>query len=95
MTIRKSIMFMLWLWIPALGNASQIVILDQTLHFKWKGLPVATIDFNVWLPVADQRASGSSSGTLPATALSAWPKTLIEVTGKTRGLLRLIEDYQS
>ncbi|MDC3124443.1 hypothetical protein OBB00_06980 [Gammaproteobacteria bacterium] len=95
MTIQKLMMFMLFLWIPALGNASQIVILDQTLHFKWKGLPVATIDFNVWLPVADQRASGSSSGTLPATALSAWPKTLIEVTGKTRGPLRLIEDYQA
>ena len=80
---------------PALGSAGQIVTLDQTLHFKWKGLPVATVDFKVALPVPDHHAMVSSNRSLSAAAPSVWPKTLIEVTGKTRGPLRLFEEYQA
>ena len=96
MTIQKSIMFMLYLFVPALGNAAQIVVtLDQTLHLKWKALPVATIDLKVALPLPNHHEMVSSNRTLSATAPSIWPKTLIEVTGKTRGALRLVEDYQA
>ncbi len=95
MTIQKAMMFMLHLFAPALGSAAQIVTLDQTLHFKWKGLPVATVDFKVALPHPDQQATVSSNRSVSATAPSVWPKTLIEVTGKTRGPLRFFEDYQA
>ena len=95
MTVQKLMMFMLYLAMPALSNAGQIVTLDQTLHFKWKGLPVATMDFKVSLPVPDHHAMTSSNTALPTAAASVWPKTLIEVTGKTRGPLRLVEDYQA
>lgn len=95
MTVQKLMMFMLYLAMPALSSAGEIVTLDQTLHFKWKGLPVATMDFKVSLPVPDHHAMTSSNRALPAAAASVWPKTLIEVTGKTRGPLRLMEDYQA
>ena len=95
MKIRKSMMIMLCLFMPCLGIAGQVVTLDQTLHFKWKGLPVATVDFNVALPHPDHQAIVSSNRSVSATAPSVWPKTLIEVTGKTRGPLRLFEEYQA
>ena len=95
MTIRTAMMFMLCVCTPALAIAGQIVTLDQTLHFKWKGLPVATMEFKVSLPVSDHHATASSTRALPNSAPSVWPKTLIEVTGKTRGLLSLVEDYQA
>ena len=69
MTIQKSMMFMLYLFLPAFGSAAQIVTLDQTLHFKWKGLPVATVDFKVALPVPDHQAMGSSNRSLSAQRL--------------------------
>ena len=81
---------MFCLLIPAGGLIAQVATLDQTLQFKWKGLPVATMDFKVSLPVADHQAMVSSSGTT-----FAGPKTLIELTGRTRGPLRLVEDYQA
>ncbi|MAA50180.1 MAG: hypothetical protein CMP83_08395 [Gammaproteobacteria bacterium] len=81
---------MFCLLIPAGGLIAQVATLDQTLQFKWKGLPVATMDFKVSLPVADHQAMVSSSGTP-----FAGPKTLIELTGRTRGPLRLVEDYQA
>ena len=90
MTIRKSMMLMLCLFVPVIGSAGQVVTLDQTLHFKWKGLPVATMDFKVSLPVSNHLAAGPSSPTHHIR-----PKTLIEVTGRTRGPLRLVEDYQA
>ncbi len=90
MTIRKSMMLMLCVLVPILGSAKQVATLDQTLHFKWKGLPVATVDFKVLLPVRDHLAKGSSDPT-PYVR----PKALIEVTGRTRGPLRLVEDYQA
>ena len=90
MTIRKSMMIMLCLFTPSLGIAGQVATLDQTLHFKWKGLPVATMDFKVSLPLPDHQATGSAAPT-PYVR----PKTLIEVTGRTRGPLRLVEDYQA
>ena len=95
MMVQKLMMFLLHLAMPALANAGQIVTLDQTLHFKWKGLPVATMDFKVSLPVPDHHAMTSSNEALPTGAASVWPKTLIEVTGKTSGPLRLVEDYQA
>lgn len=81
---------MFCLLIPAAGPAAQVATVDQTMQFKWKGLPVATMDFKVSLPVADHQEMVSSSG-----ALFTGPRTLIELTGRTRGLLRLIEDYQA
>ena len=78
------------LLIPGGGLVAQVATVDQTLQFKWKGLPVATMDFKVSLPVADHQAMVSSSGTL-----FAGPKTLIELTGRTTGPLRLFEDYQA
>ena len=78
------------LLIPAGGLLAQVATLDQTLQFKWKGLPVATMDFKVSLPVADPQAMVLSSGTP-----FAGPKTLIELTGRTRGPLLLVEDYQA
>ena len=95
MTIQKSMMFMLFVRCPHLSIAGQIVTLDQTLHFKWKGLPVATMDFKVSLPIPDHQAVVSSTEGAPSFRPSVWPKTLIEVTGKTRGPLRLVEDYQA
>ena len=79
---------------PALGIAGQAMTLDQKLHFKWNGLPLATVDFKVSLPVSNIHGMASIKA-LPATAPPIWPKTLIEVTGKTMGVLRLIEDYQA
>ena len=81
---------MFCLLIPAGGLIAQVATLDQTLQFKWKGLPVATMDFKVSLPVLDHRAMASS-----VAVLSAVPRTLIELTGRTRGPLRLVEDYQA
>jgi len=81
---------MFCLLIPAGGLKAQVATLDQTLQFKWNGLPVATMDFKVSLPVADHQAMVGSSGTS-----FAGPKTLIELTGRTRGPLRLVEDYQA
>ena len=81
---------MFCLLIPAGGLIAQVATLDQTLQFKWKGLPVATMDFKVSLLVADHQAMVGTSGTT-----FAGPKTLIELTGRTRGPLRLVEDYQA
>ena len=88
--MRRSMALMFCLLIPAGGLVAQVATVDQTLQFKWKGLPVATMDFKVSLPVADHQAMVSSRGTLFAE-----PKTLIELTGRTRGPLRLVEDYQA
>ena len=79
---------MFCLLLPAGGLIAQVATLDQTLQFKWKGLPVATMDFKVSLPVADHQTMVS-----PRETPFAGPKTLIELTGKTRGPLRLVEDY--
>ena len=81
---------MFCLLIPSGGLIAQVATLDQTLQFKWKGLPVATMDFKVSLPVADHRVMVSSIG-----KPFAGPKTLIELTGRTRGPLLLVEDYQA
>ena len=81
---------MFCLLIPAGGLIAQVATLDQTLQFKWKGLPVATMDFKVSLPVADHQTMVS-----PRETPFAGPKTLIELTGRTRGPLRLVEDYQA
>ena len=61
------------LLIPAGGLIAQVATLDQTLQFKWKGLPVATMDFKVSLPVADHLTMVS-----PGETPFAGPKTLIE-----------------
>ena len=81
---------MFCLLIPIAGLKAQVATLDQTLQFKWRGMPVATIDVKVSLPVPDHQALVSS-----ASPPSVWPKTLIEVTGRTKGPLRLVEDYRA
>ena len=86
---------MLCLFLPVLSIAGQTATLDQTLHFKWKGLPVATMGFKVSLSIPDHNGTLLSNKTLSAIGPSVWPKTLIEITGKTRGALRLVEDYQA
>ena len=88
--MRRLMALIFCLLIPAGVLVAQVATLDQTLQFKWKGLPVATVDFKVSLPVADHQVMVSPSGTI-----FAGPKTLIELTGKTRGPLRLVEDYQA
>lgn len=90
MTMRQSMALMFCLLIPVAGVKARVATLDQTLQFKWRGLPVAIMDVKVSLPVPDHQALVSS-----ASPPSAWPKTLIEVTGRTRGPLRLVEDYQA
>ena len=61
-----------------------------------EGLPVATMDFKVSLPIPDHQAllSPTEPG-FPLRLPTIWPKTLIEITGKTRGSLRLFEEYHA
>ena len=90
MAIRKSMILILCLIIPVLGISGQVVTLDQKLHFKWRGLPVATTDIKVSLPADDCHTMISTAGERPT-----WPKTLIEVSGRTRGVLRMVQDYEA
>ena len=88
--MRRSLTLMFCLFLPSFAIAGSAVTLDQTLHFKWKGLPVATMDFKVSLPNPIRPAMIRSS-----EAAVIEPKMLIEVTGRTRGPLSLVEDYRA
>lgn len=90
MTMRRSLTLMFCLFLPSFAIAGSAVTLDQTLHFKWKGLPVATMDFKVSLPNPIRPAMIRSS-----EAAVIEPKMFIEVTGRTRGPLSLVEDYRA
>lgn len=86
----KLISFLICFLIPYPGFTDQLLILDQTLDFKWRGLPIATMSFKASLPIQDVQTTVSGLATPPFE-----PTTLIEITGETRGALRLVEDYQA
>jgi hypothetical protein len=65
---------------------SQRIELVQTLDFKWQALTVATMQFDVSLPVAD---SEDDSG------VSEHSLSRIGIIGETKGPLRWIQDYQA
>ena len=86
----KLISFLICFLIPYPGFTDQLLTLDQTLDFKWRGLPIATMSFKASLPIQDVQT------TVSGLALPLFePTTLIEITGETRGALRLVEDYQA
>ena len=86
----KLISFLICFLLPYPGFTDQLLTLDQTLDFKWRGLPIATMSFKASLPIQDVQTTVSGL----ATPLFE-PTTLIEITGETRGALRLVEDYQA
>ena len=64
--------------------------LDQTVQFKWKGLPVATMAFRASISLTAAGESAADETPLRKTAPGR-----IEVTGETKGPLRWFEEYQA
>ena len=86
----KLISFLICLLFPCPGFTDQLLTLNQTLDFKWRGFPIATMSFKALLPVRDGQTSVSGLATTHFE-----PTTLIEISGETRGALRLVEDYRA
>jgi len=65
---------------------SQRIELAQTLDFKWQALTVATMQFDLSLPVAENEEDFEVSGSTHSQ---------IRIIGETKGPLRWIQDYQA
>ena len=65
---------------------SQRIELAQTLDFKWQALTVATLQFDVSLPVAGSPDDSRVNGML---------QSQIRIIGETKGPLSWIQDYQA
>lgn len=76
--------------------------LQQNIEFKWRGIVVATMSFDVVIPTDDLRAdaiptSGETEQDAAAQALGPafQPQRQIKIVGETKGPLSWIEDYQA
>ena len=84
---------MLWCWsayylVPS--GWTGLVELEQRINFKWRGLPVATMNFSASIPFVGERGVPDE-----AEGDASKPAVLIELMGQTKGPLRLFEDYQA
>lgn len=78
----------LLLWVPS--GWTGLVELEQRINFKWRGLPVATMNFSASIPFVGERGVPDE-----AEGDASKPAVLIELMGQTKGPLRLFEDYQA
>ena len=83
------IALLLFIATPALIWAGHIK-LDQTVQFKWRGLPVATMAFRASIPLTPAGEPAADDTAMRKTAAGR-----IEIAGQTKGPLRWFEDYQA